>query len=42
MTYPNLKMLIAGQWTDGTSGLFEDVYRPADGKATAPCKQVRP
>ena len=32
MTYPNLKMLIAGQWTDGTSGIFEDVYCPADGK----------
>ena len=31
MTYPKLQMLIAGQWTDGTSGVSEDVLCPADG-----------
>ena len=31
MTYPKLQMLIAGQWTDGTSGVSEDVFCPADG-----------
>ena len=29
MTYPKLQMLIAGQWTDGTSGVSEDVFCPA-------------
>ncbi len=31
MTYPKLQMLIAGEWTDGTSGVSEDVLCPADG-----------
>lgn len=32
MNYPKLQMLIAGQWTDGTSGETENVICPADGK----------
>jgi len=31
MAYPELKMLIAGDWTDGSSGKTEAVICPADG-----------
>ena len=31
MSYPQLKMLIAGEWTDGTSGNSEPVICPANG-----------
>ena len=31
MSYPYLKMLIAGEWTDGNSGKNEPVICPADG-----------
>ena len=31
MAYPKLKMLIAGEWTDGTSGKSEPVICPANG-----------
>ena len=31
MSYPDLKMLIAGEWTDGNSGKSEPVICPADG-----------
>ena len=29
MSYPELKMLIDGEWTEGTSGELEDVIDPA-------------
>ena len=31
MSYPQLQMLIAGEWTNGTSGVTENVICPADG-----------
>src|SRR6056300_1412118 len=31
MAYPELQMLIAGDWTDGSSGKTEKVICPADG-----------
>ena len=31
MSYPNIKMLIAGDWTNGSSGKSEPVICPADG-----------
>ena len=31
MSYPKLKMLIAGEWTNGSSGVTENVICPADG-----------
>ena len=31
MSYPELKMLIGGDWTDGSSGNTEPVFCPADG-----------
>ena len=31
MPYPVLKMLISGEWTDGSSGKSEPVICPADG-----------
>ena len=31
MSYPQLQMLIAGQWTNGTSGVTAKVTCPADG-----------
>ena len=31
MSYPELKMLISGEWTDGSSGKRETVLCPADG-----------
>ena len=31
MPYPALEMLIAGEWTDGSSGKSEPVICPADG-----------
>lgn len=31
MPYPKLKMLIAGEWTNGSSGVTENVICPADG-----------
>ena len=32
MSYPELKMLIGGDWTDGSSGNTEPVFCPADGR----------
>ena len=32
MSYPELKMLIDGEWTVGTAGKSEPVICPADGK----------
>ena len=31
MSYPTIKMLIAGDWTNGSSGKSEPVICPADG-----------
>ena len=30
--YPSVKMFIAGEWTDGTSGKSEDILNPATGR----------
>lgn len=30
--YPTIQLLIDGEWTDGTSGVCEDVYNPATGE----------
>jgi succinate-semialdehyde dehydrogenase/glutarate-semialdehyde dehydrogenase len=32
MTYPKLQMLIAGNWTDGTANVTDEVICPADGE----------
>ena len=37
MPYPDLKMLIAGEWTDGSSGKSEPVICPADGSTRERC-----
>ncbi len=42
MSYPELKMLIAGEWTDGSSGKNEPVICPADGSTIGTLPHASP
>ena len=42
MPYPDLKLLIAGEWTDGSSGRSEPVICPADGSTIGTLPHASP